>query len=830
MEKFSAHWKDKVYIAGLLLVLVSLLFFSLPWQVPSSEADTFGLFIPCFLCAISYFVFLWVCGRLRKPANGGSTLFVWLVLCLLSCYSLNRAVVVFNDSVPWFASLLVLLCINYLSLHFFAFFPKWLQHVSFFTMGISIAVFLYLSSYLFPLYGIGAAAFFFFGISLHVFIPLLFLIFSIRFLITQGSRNKTLLWSAAVGLTTALLVVVVFAVQWGSTVRTINRAYRQATVAENDGLPAWVSVAQKIAPGPIAEKALKTEIVYAVPRDMERFSFWNVPTLNFGEAKLHDPLIVIGSLFGGLPNLDIDARVKILESRYDSRHQAQERFWRGNDLETEQVNTNIDIWPQFGLSYTEKIVTVSNMAFKRGSFRNDRQEAIYTFHLPEGAVVTALSLWIEGIETKGVLTTRAKAANAYNTIVGRENRDPSVVHWQEGNTVSVRVFPVVAGESRQFKLGITAPLKRSAENAGMYENIYFDGPDYNNARENVTIHFNDDPKDFVIPASFEARGKNAYSVDRRYQSRWDLKVTDKPLSTNAFSFDGKMYSMHPYKQKNSLVDVRNLYLDINRAWTWHEFNSIYKRAAGKNIFVYNGSMVKLNESNKDELFYGLQQQPFSLFPIFYITDRTHSLLITKNAGLSPDIGDLKDSRFLGKLKASLANSPEKILLYDLGEELSPYLKTLKEYRVFRYEKGNLRELPLAVNEVPFAGNIETDNEIVIESAGLTIQQSDGAMSSSAPDHLMRLFSYNHIMQKMGTRLLTDTTLDEDLVGEAAKACVVWWYDNGSLRTIDQMTWRWAALKGGKNFSLVNVTAESREILDKEIEDIVYGNRLQKLLN
>jgi XrtN system VIT domain protein len=668
--------------------------------------------------------------------------------------------------------LLVLLCINYLSQQFFNVFPQWLQHVSFFLMGIALVVFVYLSAYLSPMFGMGVIAAIFLGFSLHVFVPLLFFVYSLKYIGRQTRINKSLRWSVLGGVISALMIVVFFVAQWSSTVKMVNQTYRAATVAENDGLPSWVYVAQKLPQSAIAEKALKTGLVYVVPDLFDGFDFWNVPTRNFGNVKLHDPLIVIGTLFGGRVNLDEDTKIKVLEAKFDARHQAQRRFWQGTDLITEQVNTSIDIWPQFGMSYTEKQITISNMAQKTGSQWSDQQEAIYTFHLPEGAVITSLSLWIEGLEMKGILTTKEKAAEAYNTIVGQVRRDPSVVHWQEGNTVSVRVFPVMAGESRKFKLGITAPIKRSWESAGIYENIYFDGPDYDKAKERVTLNYKDNPADYIIPASFEVNGKHSFVLNRSYEPHWNLKVTDKPLSGNAFSFDGRIFTIQPYEKKYGMVTIQNIYLDINKAWTWDEFNSICKKAENKNLFVYNGNIVKLNESNKEELFYQLQEQEFSLFPVFYITDRDHSLLITKNSDRSPNIGDLTDSRFLDKLKTYLKDSSSKILLYDLGEELSPYLKTLKEYRVFRYEKGRLPEMPIGPNEVQFAEYIENDDQVVIENAGMVIQQANGATPSIAPDHLMRLFSYNHIMQKMGTRLLTDTTVDEALIEEAAKAYVV----------------------------------------------------------
>jgi XrtN system VIT domain protein len=122
------------------------------------------------------------------------------------------------------------------------------------------------------------------------------------------------------------------------------------------------------------------------------------------------------------------------------------------------------------MGYTEKTITVWNQNMEQ-RWRSD-EEAIYTFYMPEGAVVTSLSLWINGKEEKGVMTTKEKAEIAYKTIVGVERHDPSVVQWQEGNSVSVRVFPVPAGGTRIFKIGITSPLERVSGKL-RYENISF---------------------------------------------------------------------------------------------------------------------------------------------------------------------------------------------------------------------------------------------------------------------------------------------------------------------------------------------------------------------
>lgn len=57
----------------------------------------------------------------------------------------------------------------------------------------------------------------------------------------------------------------------------------------------------------------------------------------------------------------------------------------------------------------------------------------------------------------------------------------------------------------------------------------------------------------------------------------------------------------------------------------------------------------------------------------------------------------------------------------------------------------------------------------------------------------------------------------------------WWYDNGARRTIDQFTWRWHALQNKTRYSLINVTAASREKLEAEIQRIQQQQPFKKLL-
>lgn len=765
MQTLQTRLKDTVYLTGLLAVLLSAGIFLLPQYLPTF--DLFSFFIINFLITASYFIVLLVTGRLKRGRDGLAPMFLLLILSLISAYSLNREMNVFESSVTWLSVLLVLVCINYIAFAFFETMPRFIKYGMCFVLGISCCLFAYLSIYLVPLYLMSAVGFFLLGISLHTFVPLLLTVYSLRLLKRTAWRDKNLRVSFFSGSTSVAILLIAFVITWSHTHYQINKTYQYA-MATNDNLPAWVSVAQTIPENFLTEKIFKTSLVYSVPEFLHNDFLWRMPNRNFDEQKKHDPLVMIASFFTGPITLEENDRIKVLESQYDSRHQAQERLWSDENLQTTYVNTNVRIWPQYAISYTEKTFTVSNL--KNAERWASQEEAIYTFHLPEGGVVSSLSLWINGKEEKGLLTTKEKAATAYRTIVGVESRDPSVVHWQEGNTVSVRVFPVMAGKSRVFQIGITAPLQKHSEKL-IYNNIYFDGPAALSTPEDIAVNFDTKQKTLIQPASFNSTDEQHYTRSGNYDADWSIDFPYEGLSPKGFSYNGNTYSLSPYNAERSVAKITDVYLDINCSWTRNEFDKVYALVKHKNVYVFNYSLLRVDTNNKDRLFKQLSSLQFSLFPLYEIKNAAGALVISKSAGVSPDFNDLEGSAFLHKTKAYLGSSP-RIKLFHLGSTLSPYLKTLLEYRVFNFEQGNSQLLQLLMAKSVFALNKEDSNHVVIYTAGLMIAASPGEASSPAPDHLMRLYAYNHIMQNAGKKLLDSIPEEDELVMQAKTAGIV----------------------------------------------------------
>jgi XrtN system VIT domain protein len=765
MQLLKRRLADTAYVTGVVLVGISFIIFCVSLLGEPSGDSKFVFIINFLLTVIYFFIY-------RSTENVESKMhnrFLFLILSLISAFALNRNMEVFENSTNWFSALLIILCLNYMLFAYFSVLPSWARHVVSFVNGISMMTFFYLACYLLPLLGISLPALLFFGISYHSYVPLLILVFTILMQARISRRNNYYWLSFGTASILVTTLSILFLLRWNDTTKRINEIW----LKKSTDLPSWVAAAQQIPHTPLTTTILKGDMVYNITNPVKMFSLWDVPQRNIGESRKHDPLILIATKFSNRLQVDQESRVKILQANQDIHIQPDEddmvldRLWWGGDLSTEFINTEVKLWPRCNIAYTEKTITVENSA-ERSWGRTG--EAIYTFFMPEGSVVTSLSLWINGKEEKGILTTKALADTAYKTIVGVERRDPSVVHWQKGNTVTVRVFPVLAGQQRIFKIGITSPLER-INGKLRYENIYFKGPNSDKAVEKTLIDFEQSAEDVDMPASFVSKMSQEYHKEGSYEPFWGIQINDPGLSGCTFSFQGNSYSLKPYHKKLTPVDFRTVYLDLNRSWTKEEFTGILDATKDKEIFVNDSGLVRLDDNNAEQLWNKLHEQPFSLFPLYLIKDASHSLLVTKNVPSFLGIDDLEGSQFMVKTRQFLSNSG-RINVFNMGDDRSLYIRSLQEFRLFRYDTGNDQTLIHHLKDGLFPEDKEDDQQVIIHKTDMVIEKAPVERESNGPDHVMRLFSYNHIMQKLGKGLLFDRPIEDSLVREAHEAYVV----------------------------------------------------------
>ncbi len=138
---------------------------------------------------------------------------------------------------------------------------------------------------------------------------------------------------------------------------------------------------------------------------------------------------------------------------------------RGLSLHSSRIDTHLDGASKLG--YTEWIL----------EFKNDARtasEARMQIALPHGAVVSKLTLWVDGEERPAAFNTVSKVKNAYKQIAVVQRRDPVLVNVSGPDRVMLQCFPVPSGGGlMKTKVGITFPLHDHAESGGKEGNVYF---------------------------------------------------------------------------------------------------------------------------------------------------------------------------------------------------------------------------------------------------------------------------------------------------------------------------------------------------------------------
>jgi XrtN system VIT domain protein len=768
-------FSDKILTTGIVFLFISSVWFAITEYADLRE-DQFGMFILHYGLALVYTVFLIAKRSLGirkswKKENLPKTVIV-LHLFLVSAFALNREITVFESSALWFKVLILVSSASLLAYPFRIFFSSWIGRIHFFLLGITVALYLYTSIYSIPFYGYGLIGTVLLGVGTHIFVPLFLLITTVLLIRASATSVTKRLWAAA-GAGMCILFTLAFSIEWNHRINALERGVNNEVLTPANELPVWIKVAQQVQNDWITIRALKSEMVFTTWDHVYKRGGFLSRRVNWDEPRKHDPLVFIAS---GTKQISLrsEDRIKILQSHLQSTHQAEERLWNGDALSTAFVVSDIDIYPALRIAYTEKYLTIKN-SNPSGRWGGQTQEAIYTFKLPEGSVITSLSLWVNGIEQKGILTSKQKATNAYKTIVGVESRDPSVVHWQEGNTITVRVFPCTPEEDRKFKIGITSPLP---ENNGMtcYHNITFEGPSARNALETVRVRFIDMDDEVQLPRGFTFDDKGQHIREAAYDPGLSFSFPSVPIRENRFYFDGYAYAIEEAKQQQfDNRKINRLYLDMNSSWDDEELTKFKSLLGHYAIYVFlDGDRVRLSNENWQSVSGRLTGLNFSLFPFYKLNKTEESVVVTKGNFASPFIKEFKDSAF-GTNTWQYFGEGRKVNVFNLDISRSNYLNTLLELRALNYAHGSFEDLNELLRREIFPVNPEHENRVFLNDAKLIITKStssESEIAGNAPDHLARLFAYNNIMRKVGGDYFKNDLSDSSLVREASMAYVV----------------------------------------------------------
>ena len=692
-----------------------------------------------------------------------------LILYSISAHTLNYSenLQIFAPYIDWMLVYLLLIHIAILAFPYRDYLPPLLQYVLYTLNGAGLVLCIYLTIFLGPLNLIAIPASVILGISMLALAPFWFTVHFIQ----SVFRMNNLPWSQRAywtGVIVPVLILVGFLAKWNSIQQTIETVRSDYEAHYTQEFPEWVILAQNLPDGPFTEMVITADA-------MTQRSFWAegrglFGQLSFSQFIRHNPLATIARIFHEELDISNETLIKLLEARYDARHMTHRRLWRGEDLSTLTVKTMIEAWPEYRLSYIEKTFTIKN----HNRYDLNRQEAVYTFYLPEGSAVSSLSLWVEGEERKSRLTTRSKADSAYTTIVGVEARDPALVHWQEGNRITVTVFPCTPEEDRKFKIGFTAPMKVHDSKLEIH-NVFFDGPEPDNAKEEILyVNAGGHQLKPSLDWGFRMQDDGTYLYRGIYHPDWVIRLPIPELSSQPFSFNGKSFQIRPLQHTQQSFSPKTIVLDINRSWSSHEFEHIWSLVKDYEVYAWDHQPYSLTEENHIAIFNQLARRQFSLVPLHKLPEVNETLIISKSNGISPILDDLQNSGYASGLKTYLLTKDEKMKWFDIGDEMPPFVQTLNQLRVLHYYQGTTEELGDWLEADHFKILEEMPNHANIPSAGITIDmhQIESEVSSQAPDHLARLYHYNDLLRSIGNHYFDRNHLEESWLRQAEEAYIV----------------------------------------------------------
>lgn len=694
----------------------------------------------CFLSIFLEFIYgVTLTFKIMKNREKYNHLIPFLILnWFIGCFCTNVFINIFENLPIWVYVATFTFCFtNFLIYSNFK--HKILTPISYFINGFTYLLIVYYTLYLLPFLPISFIGILAIGMGFYGLVPVIVLLIHTTTLVKILANNKLNRSYFLTGITSIFVGMVLFVSLLNHESKKIGENSITKSFENNDDLPAYIKVSQNLKPNFFNEILLKKDIVYICSDDIFEFrglnSFGNK---QYNERKTHNPLINIGLLFSKDLNLSVDDRINILKSNFDKRLETEEQLWSGDDLFTKNIKEDIKIYTDERLAYTE--ITM-DIACDKNSW--GQKEAIYSFQLPEGSVATSLSLWVNGIERKGVLTTKEKAAKAYKQIVGVEARDPSLMQWKEGNKVVVRVFPISYELPRTFKCGFTTPLKVE-NNQLKYRSLNIKGPNINNAATISRVQMVGNSK-FESDKKFELKN-NFYINESNGLAEWEATMShNNQLISKSFLWKDKSYTVNEIERETTSLDASEIVLDLNSSWTLKEIETILNNDKNNYYTYFNNQKAAINLSNYKEIQSQFENLHYSLLPLYKLPE--NCLVVTKCESFSANFEELETSDYLKKIKAGTKLKHIKVL--NISEEINPFWQTIKEQHYVEYSKTDLKTCIKLIADNEFISLKSSENTINIEPSNISIHEnpSEKTFVNNGSNHIYRMYAFGKVLEE-----------------------------------------------------------------------------------
>ncbi|MFN2188435.1 MAG: VIT domain-containing protein, partial [Candidatus Promineifilaceae bacterium] len=133
--------------------------------------------------------------------------------------------------------------------------------------------------------------------------------------------------------------------------------------------------------------------------------------------------------------------------------------WNFNGLEIKYQRVDTEIEDQIATTHIEQLFVNNNDWMLEGN---------YLFPLPEGAAVSELTMWIDGVPIESKILEADEARQIYDQIV-RQLRDPALLEYVGSSAIQANVFPIPPHDERRIEIEYSQILP--AEN-GLIHYVY----------------------------------------------------------------------------------------------------------------------------------------------------------------------------------------------------------------------------------------------------------------------------------------------------------------------------------------------------------------------
>ncbi|MGX7666941.1 XrtN system VIT domain-containing protein [Flavobacterium pedocola] len=680
----------------------------------------------------------------------------------IGCFCTNIFINIFENLPIWVYVATFAFCLS----NFFIYTThkdRLLTPISYFINGVSFLLIVYYMTYLLPYGPISFIGIMALGLGFYGLVPaIVFVCHTITLVKVTFLSRKNLIWFGA-GVSVIVLSQILFAMQLDRESKKMSENMITKSFDNNNDLPAYITVSQNLKPNFFNEILLKKGLVYVDADNFFEFrGFDSFGTKQYNERKTHNPFINIAYSLTDNLALSEDDRINILKSNFDKRLETEEQLWSGRDLVTKNIKEDVKIYADERLAYTE--ITM-DIICEKDSWGD--KEAIYSFQLPEGSVATSLSLWVNGIERKGVLTTKEKAKKAYDQVVGVEARDPSLMQWKEGNKVVVRVFPISKDLPRTFKCGFTTPL--SVNNTEMkYQSLNIKGPNISNAETISRIQVVGNQK-FEADKEFEVKN-NYYINESEGLDKWEAVLPLKNTgSTKSFAWKNHIYEVKPIEKATVSFVPSEIILDITSTWTEEDIKAFATKNKTKYYVFINNEKQEINTENPENILPQFENLHYSLLPLYQLKE--NSLIVTKCGTFSANFEELETSDYLKKIKSG--TKQKNIRVINISEEINPYWQTVKEQKYVDFIQTDLKNCLKLIEQNQFITLKKAENRINIEPADIAIEENSKTdeKGSNGSNHLYRMYAFGKVLDEQ-IAIQSDSLANNKYVSLATDANIV----------------------------------------------------------